>query len=207
MRKWIFLSLLVVLVSSCAVKVACVGDSITEGSGLKQQSKHSYPVALSQLLGDKYQVLNAGRSGATLQKAGDLSYWDCNEFSNVFAFRPKVIIIKLGTNDTKPQNWKLGNFEKDYQALIDTFNTIKPRPKIYLCKPVPAFDVRWSIDNTIIVNSVIPAVERLAAKNKLPLIDLYTPMQSQKDKFPDMIHPNETGAAIMAEIIYREIKK
>jgi len=39
MRKWIFSSLLVVLVSSCAVKVACVGDSITEGSGLKQQSK------------------------------------------------------------------------------------------------------------------------------------------------------------------------
>jgi acyl-CoA thioesterase I len=174
---------------------------------LKQQSKTGYPVVLNQLLGDKFHVLNAGRSAATLQKKGDLPYWNCNEFSNVFAFRPNIIVIKLGTNDTKPQNWKWGDFGKDYQAMIDTFNTIKPKPVIYLCKPVPVFDTRWGINDSTLVNGVIPEIEQLALKNHLKIIDLYSLMKDQKNNFSDFIHPNEIGAAKMAEIISKEIKK
>lgn len=116
MKKIVVLSAvaLALLLSSCAVKVACVGDSITEGAGLKKQSETGYPVVLNQLLGKHYQVMNLGRSATTMQKNGDFPYWICKEFTDVFVYKPQVIVIKMGTNDTKPQNWKLGDYEKDY---------------------------------------------------------------------------------------------
>ncbi|MBP1676445.1 MAG: putative O-antigen related protein [Bacteroidetes bacterium] len=181
--------LLIFLVSSCAVKVACVGDSITEGAGISRQSRDGYPVVLNQLLGKRYAV-----------------YWNCNEFSNVFAFKPDIIVIKLGTNDTKPYNWKLADFEKDYQALIDTFSTLKSKPRILLCKPVPAFKTKWGINDSTVVNGVIPAVERLAVRNNLQVVDLYGGLKNDGADFPDDIHPNEKAAAKMAEIIARALK-
>lgn len=205
MCKNIILLVLAISLSSCATRIACVGDSITEGSGIKQQSKDAYPAVLNELLGTKYEVLNAGQSAATLQKKGDLPYWNCNEFSNVFAFKPTVIIIKLGTNDTKPQNWNPIHFEADYQAMIDTFRTIKSNPKIIICKPVPVFGTRWGINDSTLTIGVIPAIERLADKNKLQVIDLYNGMINEKSNFPDDIHPNASGARRMAEIIAKSL--
>lgn len=211
MRKytWFYIIVCVVILNSCANKVtrvACVGDSITEGYGLAVQSKTGYPVVLDSILGVGYAVLNSGRSATTLQQKGDFPYWICKEFSNVFAFNPDVIVIKLGTNDTKPYNWQAGRYEKDYQALIDTFRTIPANPRIYLCLPVPVFKTKWGINDSIVVNGVIPIVEKLAKANQLPVIDLYHQMLNQGANFPDSIHPNEQAAKVMAEIIAKEIK-
>lgn len=210
MKKYSWLFLCLVIMSSCASKVtrvACVGDSITEGYGLSVQSKTGYPVVLDSLLGAGYTVLNSGRSSATLQQQGNFPYWICKEFSNVFAFDPNVIIIKLGTNDTKPENWQADRFEKDYQALIDTFKTIPANPEIYLCLPVPVFKTKWGINDSTVVHGVIPIVEKLANANNLPVIDLYHQMQDQGANFPDNIHPNERAVKVMAGIIANEIEK
>ena len=209
--KIVYLSFIfLVLVSSCSqriVRIACVGDSITEGYGLVCQSKTAYPVMLDSLLGSNYSVLNSGRSGATLQKEGDFSYWNCKELYNVFAFNPNIIIIKLGTNDAKRNNWKAETFAKDYQALVDTFKTISSKPKIFICLPVPAFKTVWGINDSTITAGVIPAVKTVAKANNVPVIDLYHQMSDQSKNFPDGIHPNEKGAKIMAKIIAREIRK
>jgi acyl-CoA thioesterase I len=212
MRKvlWISLACMLWFVISCTskkIKVACVGDSITEGYGLACQSKTGYPVVLNSILGEKFTVLNSGRSATTLQKKGDFPYWICKEFSNVFAFEPDIIVIKLGTNDTKPYNWHASNFEKDYQALIDTFKTIPSDPKIFLCLPVPVFKTKWGINDSTIVHGVIPVIEKLAAANNLPVIDLYHTMQDQGANFFDSIHPDETAVKAMTEIIAKEINK
>lgn len=50
------------------VKVACVGDSITQGSGTKG---NPYPKQLQALLGDKWKVGNFGFSGRPLMDKGD----------------------------------------------------------------------------------------------------------------------------------------
>ncbi len=52
-------------------KIACVGDSITFGSGIPNREKLSYPAQLSALLGDDYEVRNFGVSGATMLENGD----------------------------------------------------------------------------------------------------------------------------------------
>ncbi len=53
------------------IRVACVGDSITFGAGVKERNKNSYPKVLAGLLGEKYDVRNFGVNGATLLKKGN----------------------------------------------------------------------------------------------------------------------------------------
>lgn len=201
--KPIFFSFILLIFTSCSnnTKVACVGDSITEGYGLAWQSKTAYPVVLDSLLGGSYSVLNFGRSATTLRKKGDFPYWSCKEFYDVFAYQPDIIIIQLGTNDTKTQNWDAPSFAKDYQALIDTFKTIQSKPKIYVCLPVPVFHTKWTINDSVMTEGVIPIIKKIAEENNLSIIDLHQKMRGQGENFFDGIHPNEKGARIMAEVI------
>lgn len=212
------LALMATLFISCStkqIKVAIVGDSITEGYGLSNQSRNAYPVMLDSILGSNYSVLNCGRSSTTVQKKGDVPYWNCSEFYNVFAFKPDIIVIKLGTNDVRPRmdgkpgtNWNDMDFSKDYQALIDTFNTINTKPKIFLCLPTPIYEniFNWNDGDSSLRASVDPAIKILAEVNNLPLIDLYAQMSNQPENFLDGIHPNEKGTRIMAELIAKSIK-
>lgn len=204
----LFLSLLILVgCSDKVLRIACVGDSITEGYGLAVQSKTSYPVMLDSILGPKYAVLNSGRSATTLQKKGDFPYWICKEFSNVFVYKPNIIVIKLGTNDTKPNNWHADKYEQDYQAMIDTFKTISSKPEIYVCLPVPVFKTKWGINDSTVVHGIIPIIEKLAKKNKLSVIDLHKGMNNEGVNFFDSIHPNEKAVKMMAAIIAGKISK
>lgn len=204
MKKLTIIIILTIAFISCTekqIRIACVGDSITEGAGIKYQNKYAYPAILDSLLGSNYQVLNSGKGGTTLQKNGDFSYWNTKEFSNIFAFNPDIVILKLGTNDSKPQNWNSEKFETDYQALIDTISTLQSTPEIILCKPVPVFATQWGINDSTLEAGVIPIIEKLALKNQLRLIDLNTPLKNKHELFPDHIHPNEQGTAEIAKII------
>ena len=211
MKKIFFSGLVVILIglSACTcnetTKVACVGDSITEGYGISPQSEFAYPVVLDSLLGDQYTVMNLGRSATTMLRDGDFPYWTAKEFSNVFAYNPDLIVIKLGTNDTKPFNWDGAKYESSYQAMIDTFKTMPSNPQIYVCLPVPVFKTKWGINDSTVVNGVIPIVKKVAERNNLPIIDLYKPMMDKGEMFFDSIHPDAKGAAVMAEIIAGEI--
>lgn len=210
-KHWIIISsTLFLLLFACSkkeIRIACVGDSITEGYGLAWQSRASYPVLLDSILGDGYTVLNSGQSATTLRKGGNFPFWTTNEFSNIFAYEPDIITVMLGTNDTKSENWNAELFEKDYQFLIDTFKVIPTQPKIILCLPVPVFKTVWGINDSTVVNGVIPIVKRLADKNHLQIIDLYDSMKNQGANFPDSIHPNEQAVKVMAEIMASEISK
>ena len=190
------------------IRVACVGDSITEGHGIKIQSRDDYPVVLNRILGDGYSVQNCGKSGTTLQKDADYPYWICKEFSNAMALNADIVIIKLGTNDTKPQNWNAERFKTDYQSLIDTLKSNGRNPQIFVCTPAPAFSHGWGINDSVIVAGVIPAVTEIAKANNLTIIDLHKELADKQEYFTvDGIHPDEPGAAYMAEIIAKAIKK
>lgn len=213
MKKSIFpaLAIAMMMLSSCCektTKIACVGDSVTEGATIQIQSVYGYPVVFENNLDENYTVLNFGKSGTVMQINGDVPYWECKEFHNVFSSKPDIVIINLGTNDTKPQNWiDSETFAADYQAMIDTFKTIESNPEIILCLPVPAFEVRWGITDSVLTAGVIPAIEKLAETNNLRLIDLNTELANQPDMFSDGIHPNEDGAKKIGELMAKTIKE
>ena len=189
------------------IRVACVGDSITFGAGIRDRKNKSYPAQLSGILGKGYEVKNFGNSGSTMLKKGDKPYWRQREFDAAIAFNPNIVIIKLGTNDTKPQNWKHGSeFAADYQDMIETFRTLKSKPKVYICLPVPVFKSRWGITDKIVNDDVIPATRAVAKKTGIQLIDLNTPLKGKAALVPDSVHPNAGGAKIIAETIAKILR-
>jgi len=186
------------------IRVACVGDSITFGAGIKDRGKNSYPAQLGRLLGEKWEVRNFGVSSATLLKKGDKPYHKLKAYADALAYVPDVVIIKLGTNDSKPQNWQhKADFVADYKEMIAAFRKANAKVRVYVCLPVPAFPGRWGIDDGRIRNEVIPLTIKVVRESGATGIDLYTALSGKKELFPDTVHPNREGAALMAARICR----
>ncbi len=191
-----------------AIKVACIGNSITDGFGIDMRTAYGYPAQLQQLLGKDYWVKNFGVSSRTMLNKGDYPYMNEMAWKDALAFKPDIVIIKLGTNDSKPENWQYGaEFKQDLQQMITTLRK-NNNPKIFLCTPIPAFKPTWNISDSVIVNNIIPIQQDVAKKNKLQVIDLHTLFANDGDKMvDDGIHPDNKGARKMAEIIADAIKK
>lgn len=188
------------------IRVACIGDSITAGAGIKDRNMH-YPVQLQKLLGETYEVKNFGVSGRTLLKKGDHPIWKEKKYKAAIEYNPNIVIIKLGTNDTKPQNWKhKSEFKSDLIAMVKEFQALGAKPKVFLCKPVPVYKTRWGINEKDLTEGVIPVVEEVAKELDLKVIDLYTALSGKENMFPDKIHPNGEGAAVMAATVHKAIK-
>ncbi len=191
------------------IRVACVGDSITYGAGVDNRETNAYPAVLGGLLGSSFEVRNYGHSGATMVKAGDGPYWTTAEFKDATTWVPDVVILKLGTNDTKPQNWKgRPAFEQDLNALLDHFLNLphKPRTKVWVCLPAPVFATQWGINAKVLDEGVIPSVMDVCQKRKVPVIDLNDALSPHPEFFPDKIHPNAAGAKVMALTVYHAIR-
>ena len=208
-----------------AIRVACIGNSITDGSGIDMASMHGYPASLQQLLGKEYWVKNFGVSGRTMLNKGDRPYMKEMAWRDALAFRPDVVVIKLGTNDSKPQNWQhsaefkqdlvqmltelcpeLGQLPKNKKKRAKALAEVKT--KIFLCTPIPAFKSTWNINDSVIVNGVIPIQQEVAKEYGLQVIDLHTLFGNDSNMMvADGIHPNEKGARRMAEIIADALKK
>mgnify|MGYP002626093238 CR=1 FL=1 len=81
------------------------------------------------------------------------------------------------------------------------------KPAIFLCTPIKAFQDKWGITDSVIVNEVIPAIRRVAERNGLPVIDLHPVITDASDMTGDMIHPNDKGAKKMAETVAAAIRE
>ncbi len=193
------------------IKVSCIGNSITQG--YRPNGNPSYVDTLGILLGSGYSVENDGVSGTTLIKVGDYPYWVHGKLPQVFAFKPDVITIKLGTNDAKHNpalvdNWKYGSqYEPAYNALLDTlYATLGYKPRIFLIFPIAAFAGNGlGVSDTTYTKEMIPAIKRVAAKRGLPTIDAHTPFLGHPGWVTDGIHPNFEGADTLGSIIYRAL--
>ena len=109
-----------------------MGDSITAGVG--STGGNNYPTVLGRMLGAGYEVGNFGDSGSTaLKLPASTSYWITPAYGNSKTFAPQVVVIMLGTNDSKTNNWKAGNnaFEADYRALLAVYAALPGKPRIY----------------------------------------------------------------------------
>jgi lysophospholipase L1-like esterase len=183
------------------IKVACVGNSITAGSS-------NYPTYLQTLLGSGYQVENEGVGGTTLLKKGDMPYWTQGRLKQALDFKPNIVTIKLGTNDTKSQNWNAhsGEFKKDYLAMIDTFKLLAAKPDVFLVLPVPVFKTNSYGIRDSILKKIIVIIKEIGAERSLPVIDANTPLLAFSQYFSDGVHPNGAGSDTIAHVIYRALK-
>ena len=187
-------------------KVAIIGNSITEGSGLSNPTLYSYPSQLGKMLGADWQIGNFGVSGRTMLKKGDFPIWKEKKFTDALNFEPNIVIIMLGTNDSKYYNWAYkADFYKDYISMIDTFSQLASKPEIYVCYPLKVFKHLWDINDTIIHDEIIPIVHQVSVDKNLKIIDCNTPTSDKPYLLADGIHPNVRGAHFVAQLFYNSL--
>ena len=190
-----------------AIRVACIGNSITDGSGIFMRDIFGYPAQLQKKLGNGYLVKNFGIGGRTMLQKGDYPYMKEQAWKDAQGFLPDIVIIKLGTNDSKPKNWQYGNeFATDMQSMLDTLKALPTHPRIIMTTPIPALNALGTIDKEALTNEICPLVKALAQKNKCELIDFQTLFQPTEGMMSsDGIHPTKKGAGQMAEIVFQAI--
>ncbi|HAO99997.1 MAG TPA: hypothetical protein DCQ83_08150 [Fibrobacteres bacterium] len=190
------------------IRWACVGNSITQGT---TGATNAYPVRLgTRLLMDT--VLNAGVGWRTMLRSGDSTYWKYGRFAQVFAFQPDIVSIDLGTNDSKPINWKdSANFLRDTRDMIDTLANMPSHPRIFLIYPTPTFnnenvtpEPSDLIRESVIRYGVIPRLRQVAIEKGVDTIDTHTPFLGRSNLFgSDGVHPTTPGYDSIAAYIVR----
>jgi lysophospholipase L1-like esterase len=154
-------------------------------------------------------VRNFGVNGATALKNGTRPYNEQPAFRDVLLFKPNVIVIELGTNDTNAKSWPShkDEFIADYLNLIRNFQALETKPRIYLIRPTPLFRDRGKDYDTdkILTEEVIPKINEIARREHLPLIDLYAALDNKGALFPDGVHPNPEGSGLMAQKVYQTL--
>jgi sialate O-acetylesterase len=192
------------------IKVACVGNSVTYGYGIKDRKNNCYPAQLQQLLGNSYNVENFGFSGATLLSKGHKPYINTQAYQQALAFHADIVIIDLGLNDTDPRNWPdyRDDFIADYHKLVESFTTSNgTKPKVYICRMTPIFDAhkRFKSGTRDWFWQIQEAIEKVALHTQSSLVDLHTPLYHRPDLFADALHPDAEGTGIIAKTVYSSI--
>ena len=187
--------------AAAVVKVACVGDSITASSS-------RYPTWLGQNLGSGYEVRNFGVSGTTMMKASSTSYWNTGNFTNSSNYLPNIVIIMLGTNDSKTFNWSAhgSEYKPNYLDMVAHYKGLSSRPTVYVMTSPPCFNFSSSYQPDVIKNQIVPIVRQVSTETGARLIDIFTPMTGHSELFGDGTHPTTAGSQMIARIAEQALR-
>lgn len=189
------------------IKVACVGDSITFGFGVSNWQQNNYPRKLNDLLGKNYNVANFGDCGRTAMKDSSYPYPKSKAYINSLKYNPEIVIIMLGTNDTRERDFKGKQvFKEQYEEIVQSYKKLSSVKKIYICTPIPAYKNIHQVRPEIIQNEIITAVKELALQLNLTLIDTNQAFLDNPKLLMDGVHPNKNGAQLLATTIYNALK-
>ena len=196
-------------------RIACIGDSLTYGHSWPEEA---YPVYLAELLGPAFEVGNFGRNGASIcgyNPTGYLKYTEQSEYGESLAFDPDVLIIMLGTNDSKDWPPAEPEFLGEYADLVDSYLRENPDLKILMVSAPPTMENnRFNLPNDVIRDSVVPMQRELAEMLELPLLDLYAIFEEMEGGYDAMlrgdaafdgVHLSVEGARLVARLVAEAI--
>jgi len=179
------------------LKLACVGDSITGGFGVTKGM--SWPDQIANMLGSSYEVKNFGVGGTYL-----LGYQRTEAFQNSKSFNPDVVVIMLGTNDSRPLAWKNSKprFVTNYVDMIQQFAALPSKPRTFICYPPTITEPDGSEENIL---EMIPLIDEAAKLTKVGVIDIHGAFKGKGALIPDKIHPNDAGQTLIATTVYKAL--
>jgi len=195
-----------------ALRIACVGDSLTYGNGshvgkTERVGEGNYPLTLARLLRCPHKVTvgNFGFSGATVstvpkRKGTGQPFNTTRAFQGAMRFFPHIVILMLGTNDAKPKVWSHGVFTRHLRQLIRTL-TSQPQMKVfYLMLPPPVTSHLGGIDSVTLESHVLPALRSFAVEQGLSTIDLHS--KYAVTLHHDGVHPSRKGHDLIAHVVH-----
>jgi len=157
------------------------------------------------MLGDRFCVRNFGVNGHAVQRSSDRPYRNSDEFAASCAFQPDIVLIMLGTNDSRGDNWKgVDSFSNDYRELVVHYQSLGSRPVVWLLTPPALFrvgrsaKVRYGMDERAL-QEMCGAVKTLAHELGCEVIDTNMVTSAHPEAFRfDGVHPGGAGAALIA---------
>lgn len=194
-------------------KIACIGDSITFGAGVVQtRDRDAWPYILGRSLGDAFQVLNYGISGATAQVESEVVFKQYHDFiDDAVAADPELYLFMLGTNDCKTVNWKRDAFIRDYNAMLDRIEAGSPSASVVLMAPPALFPsgkdnvIAFGMDADVLQNEVVPLIKAIGNQRGFAVIDLFAFTDGHPEWFADGVHPNDAGNKAIADYLYAQL--
>lgn len=191
-------------------KVACVGDSVTYGERIIHRKYNCYPAQLGRMLGNGWHVKNFGVSGSTVSDESRSSYRRTKEYKESLGYEPDIVILMLGTNDTKSQNWKSKEFfQEQYEELLESYLSLEKQPEIYVCTPASAYFPKdqnkgryaYGIRAELLEDEIF-VIQDIAQQFDLQVIDIHGLTSEHRSWFQqDGVHPLRKGARAIAEAV------
>jgi len=195
------------------VRITCVGDSLTYGSGvLKTREVDSYPAQLQTKLGTSHIVFNYGLRNATASAKGDLPYIDSDEYKESLKSNPDIVVLMLGTNDTKTYNWDEEAYKSGLTELVKSYQSLSSKPTVYLmrspyCFSLDGSDVaEYNIQPGIVENDLGQVVNQVAIETNVVMIDLYIITEGKDELYTDGVHFNAKGYDLISDAVYDIVK-
>ncbi|MBE6728098.1 MAG: hypothetical protein E7562_05585 [Ruminococcaceae bacterium] len=211
------------------IRIACVGDSLTQGVGATGWAsgdyQYAYPEQLNAILADDNCIVEnfgVGGSYAWYYAGRGESLWYPNtaKYQPSIDFDADIVIIMLGTNDAK----LVSDEEKSEQygaALEDIANRWlagENKPVIYICNGLTMAkydeakletDTSWVTRDDKFRNFVHPQQIAVAEKLGLEFIDTYYGtkefLENKGGLASDLLHANDAGYRALAEYISQNI--
>ena len=195
------------------IRVTCVGDSLTYGSGvIKTREVDSYPAQLQTKLGTSHLVSNFGLRNATASADGDLPYVGSAQYKKSLESKPDIVLLMLGTNDSKTYNWRSASYEEGIRSLVQTYKNLDTNPTVYLmispyCFSLDGSDIaEYQVQPKVVAGEIRDIVEKVAAEEDVAVIDLYSVTAGKEEHYRDGIHFDADGYKLISDYIYDIIK-
>lgn len=195
------------------VRITCVGDSLTYGSGvLKTRDVDAYPAQLQTKLGTSHIVSNFGLRNATASASGDLPYIASNEYKDSLESNPDIVVLMLGTNDSKTYNWNADDYEQGLKELVESYQRLASSPTVFLmrspyCYSLDGSDIaEYDIQPNIVAGELASIIEKVASETGVEVIDLYSLTEGKDDLYTDGIHFSAAGYKVIADAVYSKVK-
>ncbi len=192
--------------------IACIGDSITWGAGVyNTRETDAWPVQLQKNTNNKYTVENYAFPGKTLLSTGDNPYTNMQLYKESLQTKASAVLIMLGTNDSKPQNWNHDRYREELESFARQYMELKQEPEVILMTCPMAFELEGSnyavydIDNDVIRDEIRPIIYEVAEELELSVIDIYTLTEGHPEWFSDGVHTNKDGNAAIAAYVQQEL--
>lgn len=193
------------------VRVACVGDSLTYGTNVKDWKINNYPKQLQNKLGSSYVVNNYGLPGGTVLNSSK-KYGDSKVFKESLQFKPDIVVIMLGSNDTWQNTNEIQNcFITEYTKLIKEYKKANPSVQIKLLIPPKAHKLikkeMFYISDDKLLKQINPKIEEIASSESIGLINVRNAISNDKKLYSsDKIHVNSKGTKVIANLVYENLK-
>jgi lysophospholipase L1-like esterase len=164
------------------------------------------------MLGKGFNVRNFGVSGLAVQQTAGRPYRNSRTFRLSCAFKPDIVLIMLGTNDSTARNWRgVRAFTDEYRDLATHYLSLESRPRVWLLTPPALFQhgrrakVSYGMEASAI-QEMCAAIKSLARELGCGGIDINEATAGHPEAFKfDGVHPGGAGAALIAQAVRKAL--